>query len=86
MDALKEKVVVTKGTQEELEKVIPKGTRCYGYNGVLCPFWEKINNKPDELSGYCSYLKVGDWMDKGMGELWQQIKECDINIYFEDGE
>jgi hypothetical protein len=77
---------LSKETQKELERVIPKGTRCYGYNGVLCPFWEKINNKPDELSGYCSYLKVGDWMDKGMGELWQQIKECDINIYFEDGE
>jgi hypothetical protein len=79
-------VIVMDLSREELERVIPKGSYCYGYNGVLCPFWKKMNNKPNELSGYCSYLNVGDWMDDGMGELWNHIKECDINIYFEDGE
>jgi len=61
-------------------KRIPKGFYCYGYNGVLCPYWQINKNKPHQLNGYCKYLKVGDWMDDyRVGELWDQIKICGIN-------
>jgi hypothetical protein len=68
----------------EVEKVVPKGPYCYGRNGVLCPFWRRNKNKADELSGYCDYLKVGDWMPEGLGELYKQVKECGINDGWDD--
>lgn len=31
-----------------------------------------------QSAGYCSYLKVGDWMDTGLGMLWDSVKECGV--------
>ena len=58
---------------------IPKGLYCYGYNGILCPYWKINKNKPEQLNGYCEYLKIGDWMEDSIGLLWDQVKECGIN-------
>jgi hypothetical protein len=69
---------------KDVEKMIPKGPYCYGSNGILCPFWRKIDNKPDQLNGYCTLLKVGDWMPDASGELWDQVKECGINEGWDD--
>jgi hypothetical protein len=48
---------------------IPKGDYCYtpiGWkNGVYkikpCPYWDKNTSMPHQLSGYCHYLKCGDF-------------------------
>lgn len=66
---------------------IPKGPYCYNDVG-LCPFWDKNRNQPDQLSGYCHFLKLGDWMDDTDGSwtmlLWDQVKECGVDDDFED--
>lgn len=47
-----------------------------------CPFWgidaaaEKTHGRQE--SGYCGYLKSGDWMEAGASLLWDQVKECHI--------
>lgn len=49
----------------------------------LCPFW-RFNQEmatlygSDQLGGYCTYLKAGDWQDNGTMLLWDQIKECTV--------
>lgn len=43
-----------------------------------CPFWSKNITKPEQENGYCSYLDQGDW--EGFGLLWDQVKECSINL------
>ena len=64
---------------------IPKGQYCYGYNGMLCPYWEEVQGKPEYLNGYCDLLKLGDWMkDTRVGELWDQLKICGINEEYGD--
>lgn len=66
--------------ENEYRKLVPNGPFCYSRNGTLCPFWSKVNTKPEQLSGYCRLLEIGDWMEDTLGELWRQVKECDINI------
>ena len=64
-----------------IESVIPHGLYCYQHHGeefILCPFWSRVKNKPEQEDGYCSLLKRGDWED-GMTHLWDQVKECGIN-------
>jgi len=58
---------------------IPKGAYCYDENGT-CPFWELRDDKPKQQNGYCRYLNEGDWECKGLSLLWDQCKECGINI------
>jgi len=59
--------------------VIPRGYYCYDENG-LCPYWSIRKNKPEQQNGYCKYLRLGDWQNKrGIGILWDQCKECDVN-------
>lgn len=70
--------------EEKVEKLIPRGPYCYGSNGCLCPFWDKVDYKPDQLSGYCKLLNVGDWMEGHSSELWDQVKECSINEGWDD--
>ena len=60
------------------EKLIPDGCYCYGENGT-CPFWDKDQSRDDQESGYCWFMKCGDWHDNGGGLLWDQCKECGIN-------
>ena len=62
------------------EKLIPKGPYCYGTNGYCCPYWKSIEGRLEQLNGYCELLNIGDWMDDYSSELWDQIKECDINV------
>jgi hypothetical protein len=74
------------------EKHIPFGLYCYAQASkegdyIPCPFWDRNENRPQQLNGYCHYLKQGDWdllgLDEwdidGTGLLWDQCKECDIN-------
>lgn len=72
------------------EDVIPKGIYCYttkyGFNGrgTPCPFWELREDKPHQENGYCHYMQIGDWMDKGPWLLWDQVKECGVNEDYEE--
>lgn len=50
----------------------------------VCPFWSinkaqiEANDGSTQRAGYCGYLKLGDWMEKGTDLLWDQVKECGI--------
>ena len=71
------------------EADIPHGQYCYiplfwnNATGVLhtklCPFWDKRDDKPEQLNGYCGYLRQGDWQVRGTSLLWDQVKECGVN-------
>jgi hypothetical protein len=50
----------------------------------LCPYWRIASDKPETLSGYCLFLKEGDWEEDGTMALFDQLKNCDINNDFED--
>jgi hypothetical protein len=63
---------------KEPEKYIPDGIYCYN-NFSKCPFWDMNKDMPHQNSGYCHYLKEGDWYEDGTMLLWDQVKECDIN-------
>ena len=69
-------------TDEQCKILIPKGNYCYGK--TKCPFWDAIEEFPDQDNGYCHYLKSGDWQGKGIGLLWDQCKECGVNEYRSD--
>jgi len=58
------------------EREIPAGMYCYGEKN--CPFWDKAENKPHQLNGFCWLMGKGDW-DDSVGELWDQVKNCGIN-------
>lgn len=64
--------------EKDLSK-IPKGIYCYDENGI-CPFWDKSSEHHHQESGYCHFLKIGDWESEGVSLLWDQVKECGINI------
>lgn len=68
--------------------VIPKGDFCYTYvnrKQVNCPYWGLNPEKHIQENGYCTYLQMVDWSDdKGFPLLWDQIKECGINLDEED--
>lgn len=74
------------------QSVIPHGPYCYsrvpGSREITpCPYWSRDWSKPELESGYCEFLKKGDWMpreDGGTFLLWDMCKECGIN--FEDNE
>lgn len=76
------------------ESVIPKGCYCYEnfrdsgrrnangfpiFNMDICPYWDRNEDYPEQMNGYCWYMEMGDWEDGGGGLLWDQIKECGIN-------
>jgi len=64
--------------------LIPHGIYCYTVdnkgNRKVCPFWSKEPNYPEQMNGYCDFLKKGDWMDNGTSLLWDQCKECGVNV------
>lgn len=70
-----------------MKKYIPKNTLyCYTVkyvNGkrteVPCKYWVSNSNKPEQLNGYCKFLKQGDWMEEGTFLLWDQCKECKVS-------
>lgn len=64
-----------------------------------CPFWEAYDAKrhgplpegwtnPGDAKfegAYCRYLREGDWTDSvGFSLLWDAVKECNINVGYED--
>ena len=40
----------------------------------------RISRTVEQGTGYCHYLELGDWMDGGSNLLWDQCKECGINL------
>jgi hypothetical protein len=56
---------------------IPKGLYCYDERGV-CPYWGRDTTKEQQESGYCALLGINDW--ESFGLLWDQVKECNINM------
>ena len=64
-----------------MKKWIPKGIYCHGdWNKKNPPCkWLTFNkNKDEQLSGYCKYLKTGDWYEDGTMLLFDECKECGI--------
>lgn len=64
---------------ENPEKYIPDGHYCYNKDG-RCPFWDTDESKPYQDNGYCHYLKHADWEQSYISLLWDECKECDINL------
>ena len=65
--------------------LIPTGDYCYSlYPKMVCPFWSIRKDKPEQMNGYCSYLGRGDWEVDCFSLLWDQVKECDVNLYEEE--
>ena len=68
-------------------KKIPKGEYCYEPIKIsrnklyikLCPYWSLMKDKKEQLNGYCSFLKQGDWETDHLSLLWDQVKECGEN-------
>lgn len=47
---------------------IPTGIYCYSGSCApgsktfkICPYWEKMDDRPEQENGYCKYLRKGDW-------------------------
>lgn len=54
-----------------------------------CPFRSINEDFVDEsgsiqMAGYCSYLKLGDWMDNGTMLLFDAVKECGIKDDYDE--
>lgn len=76
------------------ERLIPEGNYCYKpiaapsaannwrYEVQPCPFWsinlEALKLHGKQSSGYCSYLREGDWESDSIGLLWDQLKACGV--------
>ncbi len=45
-----------------------------------CPYWELRENYPEQENGYCRFLGKGDWDLGPISLLWDQIKECGVNL------
>lgn len=65
------------------EQYIPNGWYCYR-GAYVCPFWDKDETKPEQASGYCHYLKEGDWQQNYTSLLWDMCKECDVNDFMDE--
>ena len=62
------------------EQYVPHGMYCC--NVAVCIFWDVDETKPEQENGYCHFIKQGDWEIDGL--LWDQCKECGINMDWED--
>ncbi len=75
---------------------IPKGLYCYQFKvgqkdfndskvpeQIRCPHWSINKDHERQNNGFCSLLKLGDWENSG-SILWDQVKECNINMDNED--
>ena len=70
-------------THDQAIKLIPEGPYCYHKN-AHCPFWDKFPNLPDQSSGFCHFMKKGDFTEDSTLLLWDQVKECGINDIDDD--
>ena len=71
-----------------MKKWIPKKTcYCYSINKnrkvSLCKWLVNNPNKEYQLSGYCKYLKEGDWFEHGTNLLFDQCKECSVSQWYD---
>lgn len=65
---------------------IPRGIYCYEILAInqqnghittkICPFWQRV----DQYNGKCNYLNIDDESSKGISHLWDQLKECEVNL------
>lgn len=69
----------------DMHKLIPHGLYCYDEHGV-CPAWGMSENHPKQENGFCTYMMLRDWEDEGVSLLWDQVKECGINLCWEEYE
>lgn len=80
-------------TREDAEKLVPHGDYCYTWTKEptaenkfrgeikVCPFWQSFYPKvPEQSCGFCHFLKAGDFTSDGTMVLWDQIKECGVNL------
>lgn len=44
----------------------------------VCPYWGRDEAHPYGENGYCTLTGKKDWVDGGL--LWDQVKECGINM------
>lgn len=73
---------ISKDTNKNREydtTVIPEGDYCYHSLDNYCPYWHIIHGLPEQMNGYCEFINKSD-VDLNGGMLWDQIKECKINI------
>ena len=70
-------------TESRVRQLVPRGVYCYDANGT-CPFWSRFDGiYPSQSNGYCALMERGDWMsieNGGTSLLWDQCKECGINM------
>lgn len=49
---------------EKDKTLIPEGPYCYTYDDndvyILCPYWRRIPERPEQYDGFCDYLEKGD--------------------------
>lgn len=68
---------------EKIHEIVPHGLYCYGADsrGVRfrCPYWSYRGPH----NGYCAHLNKDDNQLEG-GLLWDQVKECGINMDFKE--
>jgi hypothetical protein len=81
-------------TEKDTSK-IPKGHYCYTpiFIGAedklklrMCPYWSNHPEHGHQESGHCSYMNISDWNADHFTHLWDMVKECDINMGYEDVE
>ena len=79
---------------------IPKGYYCYtsittdqqpsntllGRRCTPCPYWGMDSSKERQNNGFCTFLNTRDWDDTSGGLLWDQVKDCGINVDDDDEE
>lgn len=70
-----------------MKKWIPKNTcYCYKYNKYgkkyICKWLIHNMKKEYQISGYCKYLKEGDWFLNGTNLLFDHCKECTVSDNF----
>lgn len=46
----------------------------------VCPYWGVDKRRPAQENGYCRFLGKGDWELGPISLLWDQVKECGVNL------
>ena len=54
------------------------------FHTTNCPYWGSDPNQESQNSGFCTFLNTRDWDDSSGGLLWDQVKDCGINVDYED--
>ena len=72
---------------EKDESLIPKGQYCYTYDEdgkyKPCPYWRRIEDRPEQYDGWCDFLEFGDLEHEQEMELTdmktgEKTKGCDL--------